>query len=159
MWEHGGPNLSAQATDENCTEGCSTWRILPYHSEIRYECRNPRFKAISWQEGRQANANSETECLRVQKSLLLSPTEAGRFATCRILGQLARYSSCPEENLAVYCYLLVLLVLSIVKDMETFSFSPWLVGLVESWNRKRSSCFPVIILSHIRSWYGECTAY
>jgi len=85
---------------------------------------NPGLTAISWQEGREANANRETECLRVQKSLLLSPAEAGRLMTRRILGQLARYSSCPEEKLAVYWYLLILLVLSVVKDIETVSFSP-----------------------------------
>lgn len=118
---------------------------------------NPGCKASSWQEGRQASANREAECL--QKSLLLSPTAAGRPVTCGILAQLARSSSCPETRPAGYWYLLVLLVLSVVKDMETFSFSPWLVGLVESCNWKHSSCFPVVTLSHISSWYSECSAY
>lgn len=114
--EHGGPNLSAQATAQ---------KVVPhgrYHHitlKLGMDCGNPGLKPISWQEGRQAKADRETKCL----TALLSPAQAGRLETCRILEQLARYSSCPEDRLATYWYLLVLLVFSVARDMETFLYS------------------------------------
>lgn len=151
VWEHGGLNLSAQATAQ---------KVVPhggYHHttlKLGMDCGNPGFKAISWQEGRQAKADWEAECLTV----LLSPTEGGRLARRRILGRLARYSGCPDDRLAVYWYLLVLLVFSQLPRIWKLLYSFWLVSLAESCNWKRSSCFPVMILSHIRSCYSECTA-
>lgn len=81
VWEYGGPNLSAQATGKNSTEGCPTWRMtLPHHSEIKVGIAE--ILDLKLLPGRKLGRLS-SRVLTTHRILLLSPTEAGRLLACQ----------------------------------------------------------------------------